>query len=178
MLTDIKRYTLEDFYPSAADKDRSIPGSTGTASVYDDRILDQPTGWPLTPFGVETNIYSIVFQLSSDIKRLSEEIRLLKEQLLDRPLVSSVTLNDLNNDSIELIKPISIILEETDEECLARWPEVNGFGIGPTISEAISNLKKNICELYFDITSRDKATLGELALETLRTLEAHIGVKK
>jgi len=178
MLTENKRSVLEDFYSSVADKNRSIPGSTGTASVYDDRILDQPTGWPLSPFGVETNIYSIVFQLSSDIEQLSEEIRLLKEQLLNRPLVSSVTLNDLNNDSIEPVKPISIILEETDEECLARWPEVNGFGIGSTISEAISNLKKNICELYFDITSRDKAILGELALETLRILEVHIGVKK
>lgn len=178
MLIDKKRSILEGIYPFATDLDRFISGSTGTASVYDDRILDQPTGWPLTPFGVETNIYSIVFQLSADIKQLLEEIRLLKEQLLDRPLVSSLSLGNLNNDRIELLKPISIILEETDEECLARWPEVNGFGIGSTISEAIRVLKKNICEIYFDITSRDKATLGELALETLSTLDEYIGVRK
>jgi hypothetical protein len=178
MLADNKRAFLDDIYIGTTDKGRSIPGSTGTASVYDDRILDQPTGWPLTPFGVETNIYSIVFQLSADIKQLSEEIRLLKEQLVDRPLVSSVTLSNLNNDSFEIIKPISIILEETDEESLARWPEVNGFGIGSTVYEAISDLKKNICELYSDINSHDQATLGELALETLRTLDIHIRVRK
>jgi len=153
-------------------------GSTGTASVYDDRMLDQPTGWSRMPFGVEANIYSMMLQLSADLKQLSEEVRLLKEELLSRPLVSSVLLNDLSDARLEIAKSISIIVEETDEECLARWPEVNAFGIGSTISEAICNLKENILDLYFDISSREKETLGEIALETLGVMETHIGVKK
>ncbi len=107
----------------------------------------------------------------------NEELLAIKElrlELQSRPLVSSMLLSDLNNKRFSVRSPISIILEEYDEEGLARWPEVNAYGLGPTLHEAILDLKQNIVNLFLDLLDRDQESLGELAVETLDTLKVYI----
>jgi hypothetical protein len=159
-------------------KEIPLLGSTGIASVYDDRILDQPTGSPLIPFGGERNIYSLIMQISTALNQLTDEIKLLKEEFRARPNVSSSLLNDLNDNKYIVKKPIPIIIEETEEECLARWPEINAFGVGSTISEAILNLKENIIDIYNDFLMRKKSTLGILALNVLEIMKIYIRKNK
>jgi hypothetical protein len=153
-------------------------GRTGTASVYDESIWGQSTGGLVVSFGPEFNSNALIIQLLEEIKELSAEVKSLKEDLLNRPLISSIMLNDIGDNSIDILKPIPIIIEESNDECLARWPETNAFGIGTSIIEAISNLKANIAELYFDITSRKVDSLGKIAIKTLSTFEVYIGKKR
>lgn len=113
-------------------------------------------------------------QLSSDVKALLREVRDLRAELANRPLAFSVRLGTLNDKRVLVRNPVSVIVEETDEECLARWPEVNAYGLGATLSESILDLKRNIVDLYLDLTGRDPDTLGGLALETLSTLQSYL----
>ncbi|MFH1523739.1 MAG: hypothetical protein ABIF04_02135 [Chloroflexota bacterium] len=171
--------TKRNILPAFPQQEYATQGnSTGTPTVYDYPSWEGQTGWGGQYLGVEPNIQFILFQFMNELKALGEQVKSLREELSNRPLVSSPLLNDLGNKKTYVKVPISILFEETDEECLARWPEINAFGIGSTASEAISNLKRHISDLFFDLSSRDKATLGAIALDNLRTLETHIGVKE
>ena len=132
-----------------------------------------PTRGTLQITAIESNL-QLTIQLLQETQTLLAEVKALREEFANRPLVSSVLLNDLSNEKLSLINPVSVVLEETDEECLARWPEVNAFGIGTTLSEAIHNLKENISDLYLDLSARDRGGLGEIALDTLSVLNAYI----
>jgi len=148
-------------------------GSTGTPSATYQVPLEQPTGW--SQFGlVFEPSHQLAIQLSSEIRELLEELKELRTELSGRPLVSTILLSNLNDVRVTVANPISVIVEEYDEECLARWPEVNAYGIGSTLSEAIHYLKDNIVELYYDLANRDEGILGDIADETLRTLRSYM----
>lgn len=148
-------------------------GSTGTPSATFQVPLEQPTGWSQFGFAFEPG-YQLAIQLSSEIRELLEELKELRTELSGRPLVSTILLSNLSDVRVTVVNPISVIVEEYDEECLARWPEVNAYGMGSTLSEAIHHLKDDIVELYYDLASRDEGILGDIADETLRALRSYI----
>ncbi len=148
-------------------------GSTGTPSATYQVPLEQPTDWSQSLFIFQPS-HQLAIQLSNEIRELLEEVKELRTELSGRPLVSTILLSNLNDVRVTVANPISVIVEEYDEECLARWPEVNAYGIGSTLSEAIHYLKDNIVELYYDLANRDEEILGDIADETLRTLRSYI----
>ena len=125
--------------------------------------------------------HGILLQLEvvqQKLREATEEIRQLRDELSRRPLVSTINLYDLGADSPCVKLPISVILHETEEEALARWPETRAYGIGCTLAEAISNLKQNITTLFFDLKSREPGSLGDIAMDTLKVLETHLQVSQ
>ena len=135
--------------------------------------LEQPTGW--SQFGsIFESSHQLAIRLSSEIRQLLEEVKELRTELSGRPLVSTILLSSLSDVRVTVANPISVIVEECDQECLARWPEVDAYGIGSTLSEAIHHLKDDIVELYYDLANRDEGVLGDIADETLRTLRSYI----
>jgi len=112
------------------------------------------------------------------LREVTEEIRQLRDELSRRPLVSTINLHDLGADSPCVKLPIPVVLHETEEEALARWPETRAYGIGSTLAEAISNLKQNIIMLFFDLKSREPELLGSFAVDTLRVLETHLQLSR
>lgn len=116
----------------------------------------------------------LLFSLREQIETLREQVATLTSALQDRPLVSSSQLFDLGDDRLRVQVPIPIILQETDTEALARWPEVRTSGTGPTLSEAIVDLKADIADLYLDMSGRDPVSLGLIARDILRLLQLHI----
>ena len=149
-------------------------GGTGVPTVYQD-LLGYPTG--ITSLGPSIDSPVQIVLLLQSIEALASEIEMLKDQLAEqanRPHVASILLNDLSSEEYELVRPLSIVLEETEDECLARWPEVNAFGLAATSQEAIRRLKENVVELYEDVFARPVDTLGEIAVETRRILGTHV----
>ena len=147
--------------------------STGTASPPYQVPWEPPTGRSQS-FLVFEPSHQLAIRLSNEIRELLEEVKELRTELSGRPLVSTILLSNLSDVRVTVVNPISVIVEEYDEECLARWPEVNAYGIGSTLSEAIHYLKDNIVELYYDLANRDEEILGDIADETLRTLRSYI----
>lgn len=120
----------------------------------------------------------IVLQLFNKLQEALDEISQLRKELSQRPLASAIAIYDLGNDQLQVKSPISVVLNETDEESLARWPETRAYGIGSTLAEAILKLKQNIADMFFDLKSRPQESLGEIARNTLRTLETHLQIVK
>jgi hypothetical protein len=149
---------------------------TATSAMLYQEPLEPPTG-RTDPFSIFEPNFQIAIQLSNELRALLEEVKELRSELRSRPQTSSILLINLSNSRLTVHHPISVILEESDDGCLARWPEVNAYGLGPTLPEAIVDLKQNIVNLFVDLSARDEGSLGELAIDTLNTLMAYIWEK-
>lgn len=117
-------------------------------------------------------------RLNEKLQETLDEVRQLRVELSQRPLASTIMIHDLGDKNLKVVLPISVVLNETDDESLARWPETRASGIGATLGEAISELKKNISYLYFDLKSRPLESLGDIALDTLNIFETHLQIAK
>ncbi len=92
----------------------------------------------------------------------------------NRSCTVSLSISDLNDKRFSVRNPISIIVEEDDDEAWARWPEVNAYGLGSTLYDAIRDIKQNIVREFLNLSDQNEGFLGELAVETLDTLRAYI----
>ena len=116
-------------------------------------------------------------QLDSTIKSLRKELASCRNQinslcadLKATPSIKQTELFDISEE-FELIHPIPIVLEESEDEVVASFPETETFAVGSTESEAIMNLKSAITELYSDLSETPHEQLGRLPLSWLRTLK-------
>ena len=66
------------------------------------------------------------------------------------------------------------VLLQFDEEAVARWPEVEATGIGATEFEAIESLRKDIAELFEDLSSSDSSELSDQTAGALAVLRSVI----
>lgn len=130
---------------------------------------------------IHSGTWSLYTQIQHIDERISEMFECLQQirlELSQRPLSSTILIHDLGNKSLKVVRPISVVLNETDEESLARWPETRASGIGSTLGEAISELKKNVSFLYFDLKSRPLESLSDIAIDTLDIFETHLQIIK
>ena len=144
--------------------------------------LPQPYAWvfnrPLRTHFVPSNLADSVEELKKEMSEIEVAIQEMRDAIIARPLVSSLSLSDIGESNLEVISPISIVLEETENEALARWPEIRASGLGGTAAEAIANLKSEVVDLYSDLVHRDPKDLGEIAVYTLGILNSHIKSKQ
>ena len=112
--------------------------------------------------------------LSKQVEALQKEVKRLGDMFASRPLFYSGQLFDLADDRFLIGVPIPTVLEEYEEEALARWADVSASGVGATLADAIESLKADIVDLFTDLSSRDSETLSEPAKRTLATLRLHV----
>jgi len=86
----------------------------------------------------------------------------LEERLAEQGVVRNAMLCDLAREGYSLRWPITVVIEEYDEETVARLPEVEAFASAPTEAEALALLKEDIIRLYEDLTSTPEEQLGKL----------------
>ncbi len=98
-----------------------------------------------------------------------------RSHVRNRSRTVSLSISDLNDKRFSVRNPISITVEENDKEAWARWPEVNAYGLGSTLYDAIRDIKQNIVREFLNLSDQNEGFLGELAVETLDTLRAYIG---
>ncbi len=105
---------------------------------------------------------------------LRETVAELSEALRERPLVLSTEIVDLGSENYSLCHPIPIVIEESEEEIVASFPETETFASGGTPSEAIGELKRQIVLLYEDLANSDPAEFGKLPAAWWRILQYYI----
>lgn len=101
---------------------------------------------------------------------LSARLQALEERLASQGVTRQAMLCDLGHESYSLKCPISVVVEEYDEETVARFPEVEAFASAATEGEAIALLKQDIIELYDELLASDEDELGKLPRQWRRVL--------
>lgn len=117
---------------------------------------------------------AITTSLISDfagLKRSIEELKSLFSDLSAKPITYSTKIYDLGTDELTLKRPLDIVIEQYEDECISRIPELEVFGSGYTESISIAELKKEMIILYLDLIGSDINTLGALPKMWLRILE-------
>ncbi len=152
----------------------------GRSSVFGSILLQSSMiGQTSTATGTQevlSEFQGRVNDLVSTTKSLRKELALCRNQinglcadLKARPSIKQTELFDIS-ERFELIHPIPIVLEESEDEVVASFPEVELFAVGSTESEAILNLKLSIIELFSDLAGTPKNKLGKLPLSWFRIL--------
>lgn len=93
-------------------------------------------------------------------------------KMLNRPIKWTTELCELGDKEYRLLEPVMVLIEEYhhDDVVIARLPELEVLGEGVTDTEAISNLKLAILDLYDELTETDPHLLGDLPQAWLRIL--------
>lgn len=110
--------------------------------------------------------------LKEQVSNLQKQVEELTEAVENTVKISNATIYELGDSQYELTTPMQIVLEEDQEETVARIPELNLYASADTDNEAINELKQEIINLYEDLQSSDRklGPLPESWLQTLRKL--------
>lgn len=117
-------------------------------------------------------IFESVAKLREEVSDLRGRVDKLTELVRDTAKIYNATIYELGNTQYELTRPIQIVLEEDEEETVARIPELNLYASADTDSEAINELKQEVINLYEELESshRKLGPLPQSWLQTLRKL--------
>lgn len=120
-------------------------------------------------------------KLTSNLESVEQEVTSCKEainklcaELDERPLIKETKLFDID-EKLNVIRPIPIVIEEYKDEVIASFPEIEVYAVADNEPEAISNLKTEIRNLYYELIETPKDELGKLPLSWLRIIERLIG---
>ena len=69
------------------------------------------------------------------------------------------TLGALRDGRLRVVEPIAVTWTAEDGQCVAEAAEINEFGFGDNLTEAIADLQAAIAELYFALDA-DQERLG------------------
>jgi len=139
------------------------------------RIIDIQRGVSRTP-RFDRMILETVAKLREEVSDLRQKVDELTEIVRDTARIYNATIHELGDSRFELAVPLQIVLEEDQEETVARIPELNLYASGDTDNEAIDELKQEVIKLYEELESSDKK-LGPLPKSWFLTLRKLI-VKK
>jgi len=85
----------------------------------------------------------------------------------------TTVIGDFPGEPYRTLNPISVTLEQTGDEYLARFQEANIAMTGRTESEALGNLAADILDTY-ELYSAEEAHLGPEPAKQLATLRRYI----
>lgn len=132
------------------------------------RVIDIQRGIARVP-RLDRLILQSVAELKEKVSDLERQLSEITEVLEETPKTYNATIYELGNSQYELTMPIQIVLEEHQDEVVARIPEFNLYASADTDSEAINELKQEVIELYEDLQTSDRV-LGPLPKSWLETL--------
>lgn len=121
-------------------------------------------------------IFESVAKLREEVSELRGKVDELTELARNTAKIYNATIHELGDIQYELTMPIQVVIEEDEEEIVARIPELNLYASADTDSEAINELKQEVIDLYKELESSDRK-LGSLPRSWLQTLRKLI-VKK
>jgi predicted RNase H-like HicB family nuclease len=109
----------------------------------------------------ENNVFDDLIERVESLVNLSGQ---LCAEIQDRPLKYNLQIFDLGEAEYRLAEPILILIEEytEDDTIIASFPEIEVFGEGATISEAIVSLKQAILDLFEELNESSPELLGDL----------------
>lgn len=112
---------------------------------------------------------SKVESIKSELQRCEEGIDAILDELREKPIIKQTELFEID-ETLEVIKPIPVVIEEYNDEVIATFPEIEVFGVGSGEAEAIRNLKQEIRKVFFELENIDDDELGKLPITWKRVL--------
>jgi hypothetical protein len=120
-----------------------------------------------------------VDDLSSQVESVASELQQCKEdisavldklnELGEKPITKQTELFEVDA-TLEVTRPIPVVIEEYDDEVIASFPEIEAFGAGLCEAEAIIDLKNEIRKMFFELEEISDEKLGKLPLSWKRVL--------
>ena len=77
---------------------------------------------------------------------------------------TSSLLGSLRDGRLRVVEPIEVVQRTEDGKCVVETPELNEFGFGDNLSEAIADLQAAISELYFTLGAEQDRLGPDLAV--------------
>ena len=107
------------------------------------------------------------------LETLTNQTGQLRMDVQERPVKYNTQIRDLGDDGYSLIEPLIISVEEytSEDTVIASFPEIEVFGEGVTESEALTNLKLAILDLYEELIDTSPDELGDLPKAWLSVLQ-------
>ncbi len=81
------------------------------------------------------------------------------KQTATSAMPAEFALDRLEDDRLSVVEPIAVKSMTEAEQFVLEAPEINEFGYGDTLPEALADLQAAIAELYFTLDA-DKERLG------------------
>lgn len=103
------------------------------------------------------------------LKKCEEGINTILDELREKPIIKQTELLEID-ETLEVIKPIPVVIEEYNDEVVAAFPEIEAFGVGSGEAEAIRNLKEEIRRIFFELETISEDELGKLPISWKRVL--------
>jgi len=123
-----------------------------------------------------SEVKSQVDDLDSQVKSLVSELQQCKKgisrilnELKERPVIKQTELFVID-ETLEVIRPIPVVIKEYSNEVIAAFTEIGAFGAGLCEAEAIINLKKEIRKIFFELEGVSDNKLGKLPITWKRVL--------
>ncbi len=99
---------------------------------------------------------SLSYQLSTAVQAIAD----IQGTLAERPIVAMTALYSLSSETLELIRPLPVAIEQYENEVIARWPEAGASGQGSSEMEAIAELRRDIADLFEELNAAEERPLG------------------
>jgi hypothetical protein len=112
---------------------------------------------------------SQVKSLVSELQQCKKGISTILSELKERPVIKQTELFEVD-ETLEVIRPIPVVIKEYSNEVIAAFPEIGAFGAGLCEAEAIINLKKEIRKIFFELEGVSDNKLGKLPITWKRVL--------
>lgn len=91
------------------------------------------------------------------------------DELREKPVTRQTELLEID-DTLEVIRPIPVVIEEYEDEVVAAFPEIEAFGAALCEAEAIMSLKDKIKETFFELEEASNDELGKIPQSWKRVL--------
>jgi hypothetical protein len=68
-------------------------------------------------------------------------------------------IRSLHDEHLEIDSPIAVLVEEDEEQTIAYAPDIDVYGFGDDLVDALEDLRMSIVDLYYDL-EQNKDKLG------------------
>ena len=164
--------TIKHFFERQAGEAGAMAGMMGTMAGMSGWALEPeiPTDPSIrTPRRRQSVSLEQVAQRLDRLERLVQGIGTQLQQLLDGSTIAT-EISEIGD--VPLKRPLPIVLQETEGEVLARWPEAGLTGVGDSEGEAIESLREEIAITWRELESTVGKKLSRHA-QTIRQVMAN-----
>jgi len=152
--------------PSGYESWRGWPEATGESEIPEGlKFADELSEVKKQVDDLDSQVKSIV----SELQQCKKGISTILDEFKERPVVKQTELFEID-ETLEVIRPIPVVIKEYSNEVIAAFPEIGAFGAALCEAEAIINLKKEIRKIFFELEGVSDNKLGKLPLSWKRVL--------
>jgi|GEM_PF-2461915 len=115
------------------------------------------------------DLNSQVESVLSEVQECRQSISTLLDELRGKPVIKQTEILEIDA-TLEVIRPIPVVIEEYRDEVIASFTEIEAFGAGLCEAEAIIDLKNEIKKTFFELEEVSDEELGKLPISWKRVL--------